>query len=477
MTGVACDDAAVFFPDGEQERVDAPDFEVSTPTPTVGPVYTGTRRVVGSTPGHRVGGGALLLTGGAPGTPATLLIGAPGDETGGRSAGSLSLRTGLDSDESYDQGRAVLLDGAPGDSFGCSAMRVPGGDLLAVSACSRSSELGEDVGAVYLFDSTARSDDGVSWQAATGRFEGALDEGHVGTAMAAGDFDGDGTVDLAVGAPDAEGGRGRAYVLEDIHGIPWQSADDLMPLTRGTAGDDAFGSSLAAAGDLTGDGRDDLVACAPGWDVAGEPGAGACVVVPGGLAMAAGLELEDAATTVVYATRSGQGLGAGPGSVAIADFLGTGELSVAIGVPGDDEDGGGVVVLGRDELHPWVSTRSVAARIDGTGRLGWSVAAVGSGGLLVGAPDFGDGGAVFGLRAADARAIRPDPAAAPDVTELARAVWVGLEPGAELGTRVGGGLDVDGDLWPDVVLGAPGARDGAGEVLVEGVPAEWLLSL
>ena len=101
----------------------------------------------------------------------------------------------------------------------------------------------------------------------------------------------------------ADGGRGRIYVHEDIISTPCQYSSDLTPLVRGTAGDDALGRTLLMEGDLTGDGYGDLVVCAPGWDVAGVPGAGACGVIAGGFAESDDAQLEDQVVSTIYGSR------------------------------------------------------------------------------------------------------------------------------------------------------------------------------
>jgi FG-GAP repeat len=110
-----------------------------------------------------------------------------------------------------------------------------------------------------------------------------------GRALAAGDFDGDGTDDLAIGAPRrAIGTRrdaGAVWVIQDImllFGLPlpavqfWEQStifpnatlsNELNGVGTPTEAGDLFGTALAA-GDFNGDGRDDLAIGAPGEDIA-----------------------------------------------------------------------------------------------------------------------------------------------------------------------------------------------------------------
>ena len=92
---------------------------------------------------------------------------------------------------------------------------------------------------------------------------GASEEGDAfGVALAPGDFDGDGATDLAVGVP-GENGYGTAVVLVGGTGAALGEAGSTV-ISQRTAGvpgaaeeGDAFGDALAA-GDISGDRRDDL---------------------------------------------------------------------------------------------------------------------------------------------------------------------------------------------------------------------------
>ena len=76
-----------------------------------------------------------------------------------------------------------------------------------------------------------------------------------------GDVTDDGVPDLAVGATGIDGGAGRVYVHSGCDGsIVWE--------IDGEAAGDNFGSGVASALDVTGDGREDLVVGAPGGGTA-----------------------------------------------------------------------------------------------------------------------------------------------------------------------------------------------------------------
>ena len=96
-----------------------------------------------------------------------------------------------------------------------------------------------------------------------------------------GDVNGDGLADLAIGAPD-EGGTGEAYVVFGKADGTDVSLEDVAGGTggfviNGAAVGDQFGYSIAAAGDVNGDGLADVIVGAPQDD----PDEGYAVVVYG----------------------------------------------------------------------------------------------------------------------------------------------------------------------------------------------------
>jgi hypothetical protein len=109
-----------------------------------------------------------------------------------------------------------------------------------------------------------------------------------GTSTTAGDFDGDGFDDLAVGAPTASSGGGVGIVYGAAAGLDPARTRWLTQATTGVPGapesGDEFGFSLVA-GDFTGDRRADLAIGAPGETVGSVAvDAGSVTVLPGSAA-------------------------------------------------------------------------------------------------------------------------------------------------------------------------------------------------
>ena len=190
-----------------------------------------------------------------------LLIGAPGDSGQGREAGSAAVFSGLD-------GSLLHLLTGPGPmarfgSAGCGVgdLDADGADDFAVGAPGDGAE---EEGSVSVYSGAT----GALLRVERGARPGAA----FGASLAfAGDIDGDGFGDWVAGAPGA--GSGSAAAFSGKRGT-------LLHHLMGPAPGSRFGASVSSAGDLDGDGFDDLVVGAP-RDGLGGPEAGSVTAFSG----------------------------------------------------------------------------------------------------------------------------------------------------------------------------------------------------
>jgi hypothetical protein len=195
-----------------------------------------------------------------------------------------------------------------------------------------------------------------------------------GAALAAGDFDGDLFDDLAIGVPGEDDAQGRIQVvfggpsgLTPAGNLFWSET------TVGGISEqfDNFGEALAA-GDFDGDGRDDLAIGVPGESLgSGNSIAGAGqVAVLFGSAIGFDLDrsrfLDQDSVLGTGTSESGDNFG---GSVAVADFDRDGRDDLAVGQPGEfvsgTGDGAATVLMGSPTGLDTARHRGIAAGYDG----------------------------------------------------------------------------------------------------------------
>ncbi len=232
-----------------------------------------------------------------------------------------------------------------------------------------------------------------------------------------------------------------SITVKDYPEPPEWSADG------GSAGDD-FGYSAACAGDVNGDGFDDLVVAAPHWG-----GAGYCRLYLGGLF---GLEKEPAWTYTSDQVGSFPGFVAGAG-----DLNGDGFADIAIGEPlydGNGSDNGRVLVFygSKEGLQKSPAWTYVCATPQA--RMGRSVSAGDVNGdgyddLIVGAPWFSSEGmdrrGKTYIFHGSLSGLKPSP----DWTKE------GPSASAEFGFSVSR-INVNSDKFDDIIVGAKGLGDG-----------------
>lgn len=346
------------------------------------------------------------------------------------------------------------------------------GDLL-VGAIGDSTQ-GASAGAVYVLADPAVGGQRPLGEATTILYgESGADLAGSGVAFA-GDVDGDGAVDLLVGAPgsDAGGsGGGRAYLVRGplpAGAVLLADVDTTITGEGETDGDppphgapvlgDGLGVVLDGAGDLDGDGLADLALGANGNDTGGlDAGVFAIFlgpVTPGALTLAEADQLYFGAQDRYYA---GDAVAAG------GDLDGDGLADVLVG-GGTEGPGTTWVVTGPGV--PGASTiTDLATSLVGEADLDYA------GAVAAGAGDVdgdGAGDVVVGAYGRDAAAVdagglyvlRGPLGPGTHLLADAEVRWVGEAEGDYAGRAVAGGADANGDGLDDVLVGGLYSDEG-----------------
>lgn len=326
--------------------------------------------------------------------------------------------------------------------------------LLEVAGTSVGDEFGQSVAGVGDANGDGRADVAVGspgesnagagsgsvrlYSGANGALIWRIDGGAAGDRLgqsihAAGDVNGDGFDDVVVGAPGSAGSRGMASVRSGRTGA-------VLHTWNGIAAGDELGTSVAGIGDMDGDERPDIAVGAPGATAR----AGRVTVFSGSTG---------SVLRIWNGANAGDELGAAVARVG--DLNGDGRAEILAGSPRHDAGG---VDAGRAVVFSG-SDGSVLRTFDGAAAgdlLGSAIAGAGDVNgddvpdLVIGAPLDDSGGL-------DAGSIRVR--SGRDGSSLA---FIRGTAGDRLGAAVGFAGDANRNHFADIVIGVPRARHGVG---------------
>ncbi|MEL6343510.1 MAG: MopE-related protein, partial [Myxococcota bacterium] len=377
-------------------------------------------------------------------------------------------RTISGENDGEEAGYAVVVDDINGDGEVDLVLGAPYADTNEIGA-----------GGVYLVNGPITADVTLS---ETGRWDGDEIGGAAGWSLTTSpDFDGDGNLDLLVGAYRVDGSEvselGKVYLLSG----PITTGGDLEDAELSFLGEeagDAAGWQLDGQGDLNGDGDSDLLISA----IDGSSGAGVVYALFGPSSVGGRLFKHDVKITGEDANDE-----AGLDMSFVGDIDGDGVDDMAIGAPNHSEgdfEGAVYVIYGSDTLSRDISLADAdGIRIgeDGGDEAGTSVAAVGDvdgdGKLdvFIGAPgydgDASETGAAYVL-------LGPVSGSAELADAHARLDGIGEDSRAGSAVERAGDINNDGEI--DLLVGAPGfdAEDsGAGAAYLIHGPVSGSLTL
>lgn len=365
-----------------------------------------------------------------------------------------------------------------------------------IVAAPNNSPNGEYSGTVYVVFGKS---DGTPVQlsdveSGTGGFaiHGVLEDDRTGSSVsAAGDVNGDGRDDIVIGAYAVDGNGTNAGITYVVFGKSSGTAIELSDLALesntlgfqmvGAGAGDRSGYSVSGAGDVNGDGKDDIVVGAPYDDMSGASGGAVYVVFGKATGTSVALaSLQPGSSTAGFVILGEASERVGKSVSGAGDVNGDGLADVIVGAPYATASvyspGVSYVVFGKpdgavlDLADVAAGTAGLAIFGAATGDQAWRCSGMGDingdglSDLAIGAPDATPNGTLSGR----AYVVFGKPGGNP--VELLSVEAVGSTQGFaidsiqgndRLGASIAGAGDVDGDGILDVIVGASWAtRNG-----------------
>lgn len=341
--------------------------------------------------------------------------------------------------------------GVAGAQFGCSvasAGDVNGdgySDVVIGSYAFNNSPAQANEGAAYVYHGGSTL---VNTPAAT--IQANLANAYLGNSVKGmGDVNGDGFSDIIIGAPRYNNGSTEEGIVLIYHGSPGSVNTGTYTSRHESNREESYlGVSVASAGDINGDGYNDVIAGAD-WYTNGQNDEGAVFVYHGS---ATGLPANP--TLTIQSNRAGTQLGFSVSSAG--DLNGDGYSDVIAGgyfyTNGQSEEGAAYIWLGSAAgLNP---TPEILQGNQNNAHFGISVAAAGDvngdgySDVIIGAP-----GASYGQTGEGSAFIHLGSASG--ITTTAATHLQPNQNNSDFGFSVAGAGDINGDGFSDVVVGAP----------------------